>query len=218
MHNKTIVSAIGWLLSIGGWFLWNILLSAIYKDTITYAVKDSFLHYFGRNFLWWFTLIITLAALIIYELGVSSIKKAFWPTDTDIFQELQKDKIIRQRFEEAANSHEDELVGINNTEMALEEQMRREGEIQDLLDHRPMLDKAYPPAREASVSSRAAGKATTKKESEEAKVVKADAKNAIERRPGSLHRRRISSDTYPAHRSEIPMARHSVDVADLERN
>ncbi|RFU28847.1 hypothetical protein B7463_g7490, partial [Scytalidium lignicola] len=218
MHNKTLVSALGWFLSIGGWFLWNLILSAIYKNGITYAVKDGFLYYFGRNFLWWFTLIVTLSILILYELGVSSIKKAFWPTDTDIFQELQKDKAIKQRFEAAANGslYGDELGGMGNTD----EETRREGEIQELLDNRPILDKAYPPVKEIQVTKTSIMNETMKKGNDTPKEAnKVDTNmNTMERYPGSLHRRRISSDVFPLRSSEIPKLRHSVDVADLVRN
>jgi len=211
---------VGWLLSIGGWFLWNLVLSAVYKDTITYAVKDSFLHYFGRNFLWWFTLIITLSTLILYELGVSSIKKAFWPTDTDIFQELQKDKIIKQRFDAAANGdpYEAELAGLQNGERTIDEEMRREGEIQELLNNRLM--QAYVPVQEntTTTTTKLAMKETTEKENEGMGTDKKDTNNVIERYPGSLHRRRISSDTFPLRNSEIPKLRHSVDVADISRS
>ncbi|KAH8801635.1 putative phospholipid-transporting ATPase [Xylogone sp. PMI_703] len=228
MHNKTFISALGWFLSIGGWFLWNLILSAIYKNGITYAVKDGFLRYFGRNFLWWFTLIITLATLILFELGVSSIRKAFWPTDTDIFQELQKDKVIKQRFEAAANGspYDDEIHGQEN----IDEDMRREGEIQDLLDNRPRLDSrldtAYPPVKENN-NTKTNNITTTMTETTGMKKLNdttaADTQtdtnaNTLERYPGSLHRRRVSSDVFPTRGSEMLKSRHSVDVADLLRN
>merc|ERR1711964_321006 len=98
-HNKTIISILGWLISVGGWFLWTLLLSIVFTPGKTYplyAIEDGFLKGYGRDLLWWLVLILTLAALTLLELGVSSVRKAFWPTDVDLFQELQNDPVVRQ--------------------------------------------------------------------------------------------------------------------------
>jgi len=137
MHNKTFIPALGWFLSVGGWFLWNLVLSALYKPSSTYPlypIYKSFIYYYGRNLLWWLLVLLTLAAVIVLELGVSSIRKTFWPTDTDVFQELQNDKVIRRRFEETIKAEEEG----GEVEMGKEEktsmELRRESEIQELLD------------------------------------------------------------------------------------
>lgn len=120
------------------------VLSALYKPGKTYLlypIKNGFLHYFGNNLLWWLVLFLTLASLILLELGVSSIRKAFWPTDTDLFQELQKDPLIKKRFEdklkaEAEGRDGDEVIMEKaNVKSSLEDdiQREREGEIQELL-------------------------------------------------------------------------------------
>ena len=99
MYNKTIVSLVGFIVSVGGWFLWNTLLSVVFPPKIQYPVKDGFDITFGRSFLWWLVLFITISAFIVLELGMSSLRKTFWPTDTDVFKELQKDQDNRRRFE-----------------------------------------------------------------------------------------------------------------------
>ncbi|TAQ86859.1 hypothetical protein B7494_g4819 [Chlorociboria aeruginascens] len=142
MHNKTFIAAIGWILSVGGWFLWNILLSVAYKpkSSVTYAVYDGFIDGFGRNLLWWLVLIVILVSVILLELGVSSIRKAFWPSDIEIFQELQKDGIIRQRFKDSSctDTTEEEIRRTLGPEPS--EEARREGEVQALLDQPRVID------------------------------------------------------------------------------
>lgn len=140
MHNKTYVSLIGWGVSVGGWWLWTGILSLIFKPNKTYPLYpmyENFTSHYGRNFAWWLVLILTLAALTLFELGVSSVRKTFWPSDTDVFQELQKDPIIRARFEETVRR---EREGGASVEMRREaagktsEEVDREGEIRELLE------------------------------------------------------------------------------------
>ncbi|KAG4029119.1 hypothetical protein MFRU_017g00560 [Monilinia fructicola] len=102
MHTKTYITAIGFILSIGGWFFWNLLLSSLYSvKSLTYNVRDGFIYQFGRNPLWWCTLIIILATVFLFEVGMSSVRKAFWPEDIEIWQELEKDTGVRRRLEMA---------------------------------------------------------------------------------------------------------------------
>jgi phospholipid-translocating ATPase len=138
-------------LSIGGWFLWNIILSAIYptKNKI-YTVKHGFFDHFGRNILWWLTLVLILSSVIVFELGVASLRAAWFPTDVDIFQELERDLEVRKRFEEASalelqqgwdrgrkkGSLEVEREK-ERVEKEREEQEQREGAVRELLQNRP---------------------------------------------------------------------------------
>ncbi|CAG8973915.1 hypothetical protein HYALB_00003693 [Hymenoscyphus albidus] len=140
MHNKTWVPAFGWIISVGGWFMWNILLSFAFKPTTKvyplYPVADGFLTRFGRNILWWLVVLLSLAAVVLLELGVSSIRKSFWPTDTDIFQELQKDPEIQKRFEDTIRAEEDGYGGMETSHEQTSADLREEREIQALLDGR----------------------------------------------------------------------------------
>lgn len=140
MHNKTWVPAFGWVISVGGWFMWNILLSFAFKATTKvyplYPVANGFLTRFGRNILWWLVVLLTLTSVVVLELGVSSIRKSFWPTDTDIFQVLQKDPAIRKRFEDTIKSEEDGYGGMEMGKEKTSMDLRGEREIQDILDGR----------------------------------------------------------------------------------
>ncbi len=81
MHNKSIVAAISLFCSIGGWWLWNIVLSATYTNNVIYNVRGGFLDRFGRNILWWLTLLFIVLTCNVFEFAVASIRGAFWPTD-----------------------------------------------------------------------------------------------------------------------------------------
>lgn len=149
MHNKTLTSLVGWLLSVGGWFLWTIVLSGLFKPSKTYLlypIKGGFLYEFGNNLLWWLTLFLTLASLIVMELGASSIRKSFWPTETDLFQELQKDPQIRKRFEDRLKNEAEGEPTLQKDQikssMEADLQLQREGEIQELLERRRVMPDA----------------------------------------------------------------------------
>ncbi|PQE15568.1 hypothetical protein CJF30_00005985 [Rutstroemia sp. NJR-2017a BBW] len=139
MHSKTYITAIGYFLSVGGWFMWNLLLSALYSTkSLTYNVRDGFIHHFGQNALWWCTLLIILAAVFLFELGVSSVRKTFWGTDIEVWQELQKDAGVRKRLKMAVEGEGDADMGMqdgkakNSGEISWDAD--REREILELLD------------------------------------------------------------------------------------
>jgi phospholipid-translocating ATPase len=198
MHNKTYMAAIGWLISVGGWFLWTVALSAVFKPNKTfplYPMYRDFIDLYGRDFAWWLVLFLTLATLVLFELGVSSVRKTFWPTDTDVFQELQKDPIIRNRFEETVlREAEGGVVEMGREEnKKTSEEIMREGEIQELLSRPRVMDGV------------------------EAVDFGALSRNAR----GSLHRRRISTDVVSpveiemGTRSPSKTFRRSVDIAEV---
>ena len=144
IHNKTITCFISISSSIGGWFLWNIILSATYHNNAIYNVKDGFFDRFGKNALWWLTLICIVIACWALEIGVKTANFALFPSDADVFRELQKDSAVRRRFQQAADvglkphasftdqPHElieDSLQPVRT----LEEEIEREGEVQEML-------------------------------------------------------------------------------------
>lgn len=141
LHNKSITCAIAMFLSIGGWCLWNLILSALYPTNVIYNVQDGLLHRFGRNALWWLILILIVAICWGFEIAVKSCRIAFAPNDVDIFQELEKDKEIRKRLEAAAElgmssaedqDHEEENEVKEEARGA--EEARREKHIKELLE------------------------------------------------------------------------------------
>ncbi|KAH8599614.1 hypothetical protein B0O99DRAFT_326611 [Bisporella sp. PMI_857] len=149
-HNITIIPIVGFFVTAGGWWLWTGVLSVIFKpnkDYLLYPMLSAFVTHHGRDLTWWLVLLLILSCLTLFELMVSSIRKTFWPTDTDVFQELQKDPVIRRRFEEAvdcgSNSAPELEIGNGKSSAEL-----REGEIQALLNRPRVMDGAADPLGE----------------------------------------------------------------------
>ncbi|KAK5148415.1 hypothetical protein LTR04_000654, partial [Oleoguttula sp. CCFEE 6159] len=101
MHNKSVMAGLGVFLSIGGWCLWNLVLSATYRNNTRYNVKGGILHRFGRNAAWWLAFIFILACVFVFEIAISGLRKAWFPQDVDLFQTFERDPAIEARFEEA---------------------------------------------------------------------------------------------------------------------
>lgn len=148
MHSKSILAATSFILSIGGWFLWNIILCAVYAPgTKIYHVRDSFFSTFGRSGTWWLTLLLILISVLVFEITVKSVAAAFFTTDEDVFMQLEKDPDVRRRFEEAAGmvgegqgkrAMREEVVELDKDEeeRRRREQEAREGEVKELLRNR----------------------------------------------------------------------------------
>lgn len=105
LHNKSIAAVIAIVLSVGGWYLWNILLALIYHNNVIYTVKDGILQRFGRNMLWWLTMIVVVVLFVVFEMAVRTIRSTIFPTDVDVFQGYEQDPEVRKRFAEAAASY-----------------------------------------------------------------------------------------------------------------
>ncbi|KAK3703461.1 drs2 neo1 protein [Vermiconidia calcicola] len=138
-HNRSVMALICVLVECGVWFVWNLVFSVTYAENQEMNVKGGILYRFGQNPLWWLALILSVASCITFEIGVRAFKRAFFPTDVETFQELEKDINVRRRFEESAAS---ELQagwshGTKKSSLELQRdadaQAKREGEVQDLL-------------------------------------------------------------------------------------
>lgn len=103
MHNKSVFAILSIFLCVGAAFLWNIFLAGVYSRTTPYKVRAGFFFGFGQNATWWITLIFIVICVYLFESGVLAIRKALFPTDTDVFQELEDNKFHKVRFQEAAN-------------------------------------------------------------------------------------------------------------------
>ncbi|ETI21650.1 hypothetical protein G647_07997 [Cladophialophora carrionii CBS 160.54] len=139
LHNKALPAAIAIFLSVGGWWLWNLILSCIYPFSPIYNVNHAFLDRFGRNLLWWVTLILTVAAVCLVEVTIKAVKATVWPSDVDVFQGFEQDREVRKRFEEASaellQQGWDRGTKKSSLEIAREtaEQAEREAQVEELL-------------------------------------------------------------------------------------
>ncbi|KAK4999785.1 drs2 neo1 protein [Elasticomyces elasticus] len=151
VRNKTVMAGIACFLSVGGWFLWNLILSSTYHKNVTYNVKHGFLDRFGRNPLWWLTLILIVVSCTFFDLGLQSLRVAFFPSDVDLFQSFEQDTALRKRFEEAsvmelqAGRHHRHHPTAKQSSVDLTEaakaRARREGEVQNLLDRPRVMEE-----------------------------------------------------------------------------
>ena len=88
---RTIIIFIGFGLSLGGWFLWNMVLAAVMpRSQGPYRVRDGFLFQFGRSPMWWLVTFMVLSALVVFELSIGALRRTFWPTDQDVMQEIEE--------------------------------------------------------------------------------------------------------------------------------
>lgn len=200
MHNKTYMAAAGWIISVGGWWVWTLALSSgvppeARKNTLPYPLKNNFIHGYGNDLQWWLAIFITLASFVVFELAISSIRKTWWPTDTDTFQVLQKDPIIKRRFEDTVRNEE----GNRSVEMGKEKtstDVQREGEIQELLD-RPRVMEGGGAASDVHIGRSASGHLTRRKFS-------VDVSRSEEHIEMTSPRSAV-----------LPKTRHSVDIAEI---
>jgi phospholipid-translocating ATPase len=148
---RSYMAAIAIFASVGGWFLWNIILSAIYGKNNQYDVKGGFLIRFGRSGLWWLVLVLAVSSCLLFEIAVRAIKSAIMPTDVEIFQTLEQDLDVRKRFEEASapwmQAGWDHGSKKSSIELRREddEQRARELEVQELLKHPRDLEDGHGP-------------------------------------------------------------------------
>ncbi|KAG8530335.1 uncharacterized protein KY384_004837 [Bacidia gigantensis] len=140
LHYKSITCVIAIFLSVGGWFLWNLILASVYHDNKIYNVKDGLTSRFGKNALWWLTLILIVTACWAIEVAIKVIKCTWIPSDADCFRELEKDEVIRRRFAQAAGAAgspsrpSTQGDGALERIRTLEEEQERENEVQELLN------------------------------------------------------------------------------------
>lgn len=107
VHNKTYMSLIVIIISVGGWFMWDLILDRQYTMASgkgIYFVPSNFIHQSGHNLLFWTVLLLSVSGVLLFEFTVSTLRALFFPTDVDLFQEYEQDLDIRKRFEEAAAS------------------------------------------------------------------------------------------------------------------
>ena len=146
LHNKTYTCAIVLVVSNGGWFMWNLILSAVYVNNTIYDVKDGFLDRWGKNPLWWLCLVLILICVWVFELAVKYLRICWKASDVDVFQQLENDKVCWERIQASAKDPlESSADGahMSNVERLrkAEEQAEREGKVQELLNQpRIMVD------------------------------------------------------------------------------
>lgn len=101
MHNRSILCLASITISVGGWFLWTVLLSLVYPFKISlYVVKDAFVHRFGRDLSWWATFLLCAGIPVVFDMALVVLRSAISQSDTDVFQQIEQDSELRARLEQ----------------------------------------------------------------------------------------------------------------------
>lgn len=213
VHNKTYLSLIVIIISVGGWFLWNIILSQRYKLSSgkgVYDVPNNFLHHVGDNLLFWVVLLLSVAAVLLFELTVSTLRALFFPTDVDIFQEYEQDLEIRKRFEEAAASelqqgwHHGKKRSSIEIAREAEEMDARERHVQELLSRPRVMTESKLDAQGIELEGYSIENATA-----------SAGANASKTDSTSEHKVPVTPETEPVSPGESCAPRRSVEMHDL---
>ena len=200
LHNKSVAAAIAIFLSLGGWWFFNLVLSCIYPFNPIYNVNHAFLDRFGRNLLWWITLILSVAVVCLVEVTIKTIHTALRPSDVDIFQGFEQDREVRKRFEEAAadllQQGWDRGTKKSSLEIAREaaEEADREAQVEALLNKSRQM-----PAQQ--------GKASLKRDT-----------SVISTRASSTAKRpqmQMNGGSHEMSEVQLPQQRKSIDIGEL---
>jgi phospholipid-translocating ATPase len=112
VRDRTIIMLGAMAVSLAAWFLWNVVLSAVYsRSPGPYVVRDAFLYGFGREGMWWLVNFVVVSATVVFELGVTAVRKSLWPTDTDLMQEMESMKGVMEVLRDHAAASGGETGG-----------------------------------------------------------------------------------------------------------
>ena len=104
MRNRNWIAFVSVTLSCGGWLVWLVALPVINKSDGIYDVPYGFIHHFGRDITFWCTCFVLALLPITLDIVYQTFKRTFWPSDVDIFAELEKKDEIRKKLELGAFS------------------------------------------------------------------------------------------------------------------
>ena len=99
MRNRNWIAFVSVTLSCGGWLVWVVALPVINKSDGIYDVPYGFIHHFGRDITFWCTCFILALLPISLDITYQTFKRTFWPSDIDIFAELEKKDDVRRKLE-----------------------------------------------------------------------------------------------------------------------
>ena len=105
VHSRTAIIMGGFVLSLLGWFLWNVILAALFSARVgPYFVRDAFIKGFGQTWMWWCVTFLVLAELTVYELAIKVVRRTLWPTDQHVMQEMEEVNGVKDLCSERGES------------------------------------------------------------------------------------------------------------------
>ncbi|ODQ64620.1 hypothetical protein NADFUDRAFT_83556 [Nadsonia fulvescens var. elongata DSM 6958] len=101
---RTIINLAVVLISVGGWFIWNLIIGAIMgrNGSKIFYVSHAFEQRFGQYAEWWASFWVIIAICAILEIIITTVRTSIAPTDSDVFAQLEGDVGVRLRLEEEA--------------------------------------------------------------------------------------------------------------------
>ncbi|KAK9331378.1 hypothetical protein V1520DRAFT_275148 [Lipomyces starkeyi] len=103
MHNRSYLNFGSLIISVSGWFLWTVFLTGIYQEKVSlYVVKDTLFETFGPDLTWWVTFFLCCGVPVVFDLILVSVRAGLFPSDTDVFQQIEQDPELRDRLEKDA--------------------------------------------------------------------------------------------------------------------
>lgn len=98
-HNRNWLAFASAAISCFGWLLWCCLLPQVRKEDAIYDVPNGLYEQFGTDItLYCTTFVLTVLPLII-DIVYRTFHVMIWPSDTDIFAQLEKKSEIRKKLE-----------------------------------------------------------------------------------------------------------------------
>ncbi|KAL6948829.1 hypothetical protein ACO0QE_001303 [Hanseniaspora vineae] len=104
MRNRSPIEFACVIISCGGWLVWCCFLPAIYSQELEYDVKYGFYHHFGKDYTFWAMILLIMAIPLLIDMLFKVLKNSLWPTDSDIFAQLEQEDEIRKKLEMQAFS------------------------------------------------------------------------------------------------------------------
>lgn len=103
IQNRTWLSFAAFIISVGGYGLWNAIIMSLYRSrpTTIYYVDYGLLE-FGADQTWWAALLVISLLPIYLDVLIKVFKFIIRPNDDEIFRAIEKDIEMRKSFEQKA--------------------------------------------------------------------------------------------------------------------
>lgn len=100
MQNRQWVAAAAFIISVGGYALWNVLIMVLYRSKESPIFFVSYgLVAFGPDTSWWAALLALITVPLLFDVLIKVFKFMVAPLDDDLFKLYEKDIDMRRLFE-----------------------------------------------------------------------------------------------------------------------
>lgn len=100
MQNRSWLSFASFIISVGGYMLWNVLIYGLYqnRDSPIFFVDQGILTW-GQDQSWWAAALLLVFVSILLDVFLKLLKFMFMPGDDEVFKTFEKDNVMRKIFE-----------------------------------------------------------------------------------------------------------------------